>query len=59
MSYVVTGMRHLIYGGDLSGILPLVAGLVGYALVGAALNILGTRKNMTRRLKTLQPEISI
>lgn len=59
MSYVVTGMRHLIYGGDLSGILPLVAGLVGYALVGAALNVLGTRKNMTWRLKTLQPEISI
>jgi putative membrane protein len=59
MSHVVSGMRHLIYGGDLSGILPLVAGLVGYALVGAVLNVLGTRKNMTWRLKTLQPEISI
>ena len=29
------------------------------AFVGSALNILGTRKNMTWRLKTLQPEISI
>ena len=59
MGYVVNGMRHLIYGGDLSGILPLVAGLIGYTLAGAVLNILGTRKNMTWRLKTLQPEISI
>ncbi|MEA5456376.1 YhgE/Pip domain-containing protein [Sinomonas sp. JGH33] len=59
MGYVVTGMRHLIYGGDLSGILPLVAGLVGYTLAGAALNILGTRRNMTWRLKTLQPEIAV
>ncbi|WP_336857471.1 YhgE/Pip domain-containing protein [Sinomonas albida] len=59
MGYVVTGMRHLIYGGDLSGILPLVLGLVGYTILGAALNILGTWKNKTWRLKTLQPEIAL
>lgn len=59
MGYVVTGMRHLIYGGDMSGILPIVLGLVGYTLLGAVLNLLGTRKNMTWRLKTLQPEITV
>lgn len=59
MGYVVQGMRHLIYGGDLSGILPTVAGLIGYTLLGGLLNFVGTRKNMTWRLKTLQPEITV
>lgn len=59
MGYVVQGMRHLIYGGDLSGILPTVLGLVGYTLLGGLLNFAGTRKNMTWRLKTLQPEIAV
>lgn len=59
MGYMVTGMRHLIYGGDLSGILPIVLGLLGYTLLGGLLNLLGTRKSMTWRLKTLQPEIAV
>jgi putative membrane protein len=59
MGYMVTGMRHLIYGGDMSGILPIVLGLIGYTLLGGVLNLLGTRKNMTWRLKTLQPEITV
>jgi putative membrane protein len=59
MGYVVNGMRHLIYGGDLSGVLPIAAGLVGYTLLGALLNVLGTRRGMTWRLKTLQPEIAV
>lgn len=59
MGYVVQGMRHLIYGGDLSGILPIVLGLIGYTALGGLLNFVGTRKNMTWRLKTLQPEIAV
>ncbi|MBL0705863.1 YhgE/Pip domain-containing protein [Sinomonas cellulolyticus] len=59
MGYVVQGMRHLIYGGDLSGILPTVVGLLGYTLLGGLLNIAGTRKSKTWRLKTLQPEIAV
>ncbi|ASN50997.1 YhgE/Pip domain-containing protein [Sinomonas sp. R1AF57] len=59
MGYVVNGMRHLIYGGDLSGVLPIVVGLIGYTLLGGLLNVLGTRRNMTWRLKTLQPEIAV
>ncbi|HEY1154863.1 MAG TPA: YhgE/Pip family protein, partial [Arthrobacter sp.] len=59
MGYVVTGMRHLIYGGDLSMILPTLAGLVGYTLLGAALSTLAERKNKYWTLKTLKPEIAV
>ena len=59
MGYVVTGMRHLIYGGDLSMILPTLAGLVGYTLLGAALSTLAVRKNKYWTLKTLKPEIAV
>ena len=34
MGYVVTGMRHLIYGADLSMIVPTVLGLLGYTRAG-------------------------
>ncbi|HEY1158819.1 MAG TPA: YhgE/Pip family protein, partial [Arthrobacter sp.] len=59
MGYVVTGMRHLIYGGDLSMILPTLAGLVGYTLLGAVLSTLAVRKNKYWTLKTLKPEIAV
>ncbi|KIC67082.1 YhgE/Pip domain-containing protein [Pseudarthrobacter phenanthrenivorans] len=59
MGYVVTGMRHLIYGGDLSMILPTLAGLVGYTLLGAAMSTLAVRKNKYWTLKTLKPEIAV
>lgn len=59
MGYVVTGMRHLIYGADLSMILPTVAGLVGYTLLGTVLSTLAVRRNKYWSLKTLKPEIAV
>ncbi|MDJ0320482.1 YhgE/Pip domain-containing protein [Pseudarthrobacter sp. PS3-L1] len=59
MGYVVTGMRHLIYGGDLSMIVPTVLGLIGYTLLGAALSTLAVHKHKFWTLKTLKPEIAV
>jgi putative membrane protein len=59
MGYVVTGMRHLIYGADLSLILPTVMGLVGYTVLGAALSTLAVRKHKFWTLKSLKPEIAV
>lgn len=59
MGYVVTGMRHLVYGGDLSMIWPTVLGLVGYTLLGGALSTLAVRKHKYWTLKTLKPEIAV
>ncbi|MBT2533203.1 YhgE/Pip domain-containing protein [Arthrobacter sp. ISL-48] len=59
MGYVVTGMRHLIYGADLSMILPTVLGLLGYTVLGAAMTTLAVRKNKFWTLKTLKPEIAV
>ncbi|KRE76072.1 MULTISPECIES: YhgE/Pip domain-containing protein [Micrococcaceae] len=59
MGYVVTGMRHLIYGGDLSMIAPTLAGLLGYTLLGAAMSTFAVRKNKYWTLKTLKPEIAV
>ena len=58
MGYVVTGMRHLIYGADLSMIVPTVLGLLGYTLLGAVLSTLAVRRNKYWTLKTLKPEIA-
>lgn len=59
MGYVVSGMRHLIYGADLSLIVPTVAGLMGYTLLGAALSTLAVHKHKFWTLKTLKPEIAV
>ncbi|HEU4666215.1 MAG TPA: YhgE/Pip domain-containing protein [Arthrobacter sp.] len=59
MGYVVTGMRHLTYGGDLSMITPTVLGLVGYTALGAAMSTLAVRRNKYWTLKTLKPEIAV
>ncbi|OFI38621.1 ABC transporter [Arthrobacter sp. SW1] len=59
MGYVVTGMRHLVYGGDLSMIWPTVLGLIGYTLLGGALSTLAVRKHKYWTLKTLKPEIAV
>jgi putative membrane protein len=59
MGYVVTGMRHLIYGADLSMILPTVLGLLGYTALGLAMSTLAVRKGKSWTLKTLQPEIAV
>lgn len=59
MGYVVTGMRHLIYGADLSMIVPTVVGLLGYTLLGAAMSTFAVRKHKYWTLKTLKPEIAV
>ncbi|MEV7603822.1 YhgE/Pip domain-containing protein [Paenarthrobacter sp. NPDC089322] len=59
MGYVVTGMRHLIYGGELGMIWPTVLGLLGYTVLGAALSTLAVRKHKVWTLKTLKPEIAV
>jgi putative membrane protein len=59
MGYVVTGMRHLIYGADLSMILPTAAGLLGYTVLGAALSTLAVHKHKFWTLKSLKPEIAV
>ena len=59
MGYVVTGMRHLVYGGDLSMITPIVLGLVGYTALGAAMSTLAVHRNKYWTLKTLKPEIAV
>ncbi|MCP9001589.1 YhgE/Pip domain-containing protein [Pseudarthrobacter sp. RMG13] len=59
MGYVVTGMRHIIYGADLSGIVPTVLGLLGYTLLGAAMSTFAVRKHKYWTLKTLKPEIAV
>jgi putative membrane protein len=59
MGYVVSGMRHLIYGADLAIILPTMLGLLGYTLLGTALSTLAVRKHKYWTLKTLKPEIAV
>ncbi|MDQ1057061.1 putative membrane protein [Arthrobacter globiformis] len=59
MGYVVDGMRHLVYGADLSLIPATVAGLFGYTLLGIALSTLAVRSNKFWTLKTLKPEIAV
>jgi putative membrane protein len=59
MGYVVSGMRHLIYGADLGIILPTMLGLVGYTLLGLAMSTVAVRKNKYWTLKTLKPEIAV
>jgi putative membrane protein len=56
---VVTGMRHLIYGADLSMIIPTVLGLAGYTALGLAMSTLAVRKGKYWTLKTLKPEIAV
>ena len=59
MGYVVSGMRHLIYGADLASILPTMLGLVGYTLLGLAMSAVAVRKHKFWTLKTLKPEIAL
>ncbi|KRE81568.1 YhgE/Pip domain-containing protein [Arthrobacter sp. Soil763] len=59
MGYVVGGMRHLIYGADLAGIVPILLGLVGYTVLGLAMSAVAVRKHKFWTLKTLKPEIAV
>ncbi|WP_400159785.1 YhgE/Pip family protein [Arthrobacter sp. BPSS-3] len=59
MGYVVGGMRHLIYGADLAGIVPVMLGLVGYTVLGLAMSAVAVHKHKFWTLKTLKPEIAV
>ncbi|WP_411730536.1 YhgE/Pip family protein [Paeniglutamicibacter sp.] len=58
MGHVVTGLRHLMYGADLSGLGPIVAGLIGYTVLGLVASTAAVRLHKTWSLKTLHPELS-
>ena len=58
MGHVVSGLRHLMYGADLSVLGPIVAGLVGYTVMGLVASTLAVRIHKTWTLKTLHPELS-
>ncbi len=59
MGYMVTGLRQLLYGGELSQAAGVAAALLGYTAVGLTLSLLAARKHRLWTLKTLQPEIDI
>ena len=58
MGHVVTGLRHLMYGADLSVLGPIVAGLLGYTVMGLVASTIAVRIHKTWNLKTLHPELS-
>ncbi|MDO5744875.1 MAG: YhgE/Pip family protein, partial [Micrococcaceae bacterium] len=58
MGHVVTGLRHLMYGADLSVLGPIVAGLIGYTILGLVASTVAVRLHKTWTLKTLHPELS-
>ena len=58
MGHVVTGLRHLMYGADLSVLGPIVLGLVGYTVLGLVASTIAVRMHKTWTLKTLHPELS-
>ena len=59
MGYMVTGLRQLLYGGELSQAAGVAVALLGYTAVGLILSLLAARKHRLWTLKTLQPEIDI
>ena len=59
MGYMVTGLRQLLYGGQLGQVATVAAGLLAYTAVGLLLSLLAAKRHKLWTLKTLQPEISI
>ncbi|MCP2261130.1 putative membrane protein [Streptoalloteichus tenebrarius] len=57
LSYVVDGLRHLIYGGSLSGMGVDVAVIVGWLVAGLALSTLAARQQKVWTPKKLKPEL--
>ncbi|KAA2261620.1 YhgE/Pip domain-containing protein [Solihabitans fulvus] len=57
MGYVVDGLRHLIYGGDLSSIGKDVGVLVGYLVLGLALSTYAAYKQRVWTPSRLKPEL--
>ncbi|GHD05126.1 YhgE/Pip domain-containing protein [Zhihengliuella salsuginis] len=58
MGFIVTGMRHLMYGADLSVMGPVVLALAAYTLLGLLLSTLAVRRHKYWTLKTFQPELT-
>ncbi|MBG6084522.1 YhgE/Pip domain-containing protein [Zhihengliuella flava] len=58
LGFIVTGMRHLLYGADLSVLGPVVAALAAYTALGLALSTLAVRRHKYWTLKTFQPELA-
>lgn len=57
MSYVVDGLRHVIYGADLATLSTSLAALLATTGVGLTLLVLAIRKKKMWSLKRLQPAI--
>lgn len=59
MTYVVDGLRHLIYGGGLAGIAVDCGVLAGWMLFGFALSWLAARKQRVWTPSMLRPELAL
>lgn len=59
MSYVVDGLRHLIYGGGLAGVGIDVAVLAGWLLLGLLLSLLAARRQRVWTPSVLKPELAL
>lgn len=59
MGYALGGVRRLAYGIDLGALPVIIAMLLLWGFIGLFLAYLGTRKNRTWTLKTLNPEIAV
>ncbi|KAD3456075.1 ABC transporter [Arthrobacter yangruifuii] len=59
MGYMVTGLRQLLHGGQLSQVAGVAVGLLAYTAAGLLLSLLAARRHRLWTLKTLQPEIDI
>lgn len=57
LSYVVDGLRHLLYGGDLANVWTAVAVLAGYLVAGLLLATVAGRKHRVWSGARLQPEL--
>jgi putative membrane protein len=57
LSYVVDGLRHLLYGGGLSGVGTDVAVLAGYLALGLALSTLASHRHRIWTGSRLKPEL--
>jgi len=58
-SFLPSLIGHLVYGADLSMIMPTVLGLLGYTVLGAAMSTLAVRRHKYWTLKRLKPEIAL
>jgi putative membrane protein len=57
LSYVVDGLRHLLYGGSLVSLGADVAVLAAYLVAGLALALVAGRQQRVWSGKRLQPEL--